>query len=288
MKLKQSILNFRTSLIKGGIFYLKSFYYPSFYRDEVYRQEGYGLKNLFLVFLGLMFISYVLIASQVIHQYETLYQSQLKTLPNLSIENHKLNNFNQSLSSSGLINHKYFLWLGDELMQDMNLLSPNEHRIILNPKFLWLPYPGSNYFAYGFSNLGHFLPVLAWASFKDFVNGEILIEKLHGSNILMMFFLLSIPIYCINCFFIFIFVRLFSYIGKNMVLLALKEPLDYKLTCRLLSLSGIPTMTYMALIIDVWGINFYTKYVFVLLSMLNFYIGLRLIKTKSYFRWMSV
>ena len=293
MDIKKYFVKIRQSIVKIGIFYLrlfqsylKSFYAPAYYRDVVYREDGYGFKRLLLSFLGLMIISYFIIGFHLISQYETIYKARIMTLPNLQIEKNKLQLENKSLFSTKMINPNYFLFLNSSQFSVISSLQYNQ-KIIMNEDFLWLPIMLKKYFGYCFSNFGNFLPIIIWGSFKDQVNGKIILEHLNWTSLLLTLFSISIPIYIFNCFFILMSIRLFAHIARKMVMMALKDALEYKLTCRLLSLSAIPTMTYMALIINIWGVNEYTKYLFIGISMLNYYIGLRIIKAKSQFRWLN-
>lgn len=286
MKLKQRLKNIGLTIRQGMKVYLQSFFLPSLYRDVAYREEGYGLKRILWTLVGFSLISYVIVGVQLIHQYEKEFKPRLMTLPNLVLTNHKLEIFNQSLASTRLINPEYFEWTSTKELMNIFQFKENQ-KMILNSDFLWFPYSGSRYFGYCFSSMGRYFPAISWVNFQDFVNGKILVENLHWFNLLSMLLAMSIPIIFFNGFFVILFIRMFAYIAKNMVMLALKEALDYKLTCRLLSLSGIPTMSFMAFIINVWGLNENTKFYFMIIYMFYYYLSLRLIRAKSYFKWMN-
>ena len=91
--------------------------------------------------------------------------------------------------------------------------------------------------------------------------------------------------YVINCFMVFFFIRTFGVIAKKMVLLVLRDSLDYKMACRLLSVAAFPGLTLFAFFVSMWGFQDYYKFLFVTIYMANFYIAIRCIKAKSSFRW---
>jgi hypothetical protein len=267
--------------------YLRSFYSKEYYRDVAFREEGYGFKRLLLAFLVLMFISYSIISYHLIHQYETVYKARIQSLPNLQIEQGQLNNYNQSLFSERLVNSKYFLWINSSQLNELSNLE-NRDLIILSDTFLWIPYSGADYFAYSFSRVGNFIPLVSWKALNGVVNGQVIVDHINWLTILTMFFLVSILIYALNCLLIFIAIKLFGYIAKKMAVIVLREVIEYDLACRLLCLTSIPSFTIMALIIDIWGLNEFTKFNYMIVSMTYYYLSIRFIKEKSQVKWLNI
>jgi len=282
MKMKSIIKKMRD----GVDLVIKTFYHPQTYRDIVYREEGYGIKRVITVMLCLMMVSYSLIVIKAYDQYQHEEKEKILALPNLIVMNKKLNIYNQSLQSTNLINDKNFVWVADHQISQVSRKT-SEQRIILGTRNLWLPFPKGDYFGYFFQGLGHYFPILSWSEFKGVINGHSIVSQMAALKFAIILLASSIPLYMINCLCVVLFIRSFAYIARNMVMLAMREALEYKLTCRLLAVAAIPSSVLMAGIINIFGIDEYTKFLFIFFYMLYFYLGLRFIKAKSYFRWLN-
>lgn len=275
-----------TTISTGFDFFVKTFYHPPTYRDIAYRQEGYGIKSLLMATLMAMMVSYLMLGIKTYAQFERVEKPKILALPNFMIENKKLNNFNQSVQSTQLVNSRFFNWVSDYNLPNV-LAAKADRRLILGERYLWMPYPEGPYLGDFFLSAAHYLPIISWAEFDGLVNGPILLAHNRPITLWFKLFCSALPYYAVNCFFIFLFIRLFGHIARNMVMLAMRESLEYKLTCRLLSATGIPTLVLMTMIIHYFGFHPATKFIFMGIYMFYFYLGLRFIKAKSYFRWIK-
>ncbi len=266
------------------VFYLRSFYDPSLYRDVAYRTEGYGLKKLIAVMLILMLPSFFGLCKQALREYDLNWRPNISELPYLKLtKNHELLYKQQNFMVVDTINRHIFEWVSND--KKMDFQQDSQHLLILGKHFLWARLPSMNFFGFNLMAQSHFVPIISWAMVKEPLFGKTILEMLRPSmviNQIIGFFVFTL---CTNCFILAMFIRSFAYVAMKMVLLVLTDSLEYDVTCRLLSISAIPSLTIIFLMS--WFAKpalEELKIFLMIIYMFNFYIALRCVKARSNFR----
>jgi hypothetical protein len=285
MKLKNLGLKALNGIKNGVHFYMRIFYDPSLYRDIAFRQTGYGLKRVFILLFILMLPSFIGLYNQTINHYQKDWIQKLEKLPYLKLENHKLYHYNQDIRISSSINPDYFRWFNKSKIEPEDIHVENPKDFLLGVNYLWVNLPLPHYFGYIVNQEVNYIPILSWMITKEPVSGKSIVGMLSFNYIFNLILMFSLSMYIINSFMIFFFIRTFGMIAKKMVLMVLRDSLDYKMACRLLSVAAFPGLTLLALFVDMWGFQEYYKFLFLTVYMTNFYIAIRCIKAKSNFRW---
>lgn len=278
--IRQVYQNFVSTLV----FYLRSFYDPSLYRDVAYRTEGYGIRKLLLVMLILMLPSFFALCKEATKEYNLNWRTNISDLPYLKLtKNHELLYKHQNSMVADSINKNIFEWVSDDKKQDFQ--QDSQHSLILGNHCLWARLPSMNFFGFNLMAQSHFVPIISWAMVTEPVFGKTIVEMLSSSmvtNQIIGFFVFA---FCINCFILAMFIRTFAYVAMKMVLLVLTDSLEYDMTCRLLSISAMPTLTIIFLMS--WFAKpalEQLKLFLMIIYMFNFYVALRCVKARSNFR----
>jgi hypothetical protein len=278
------IRNIYQNFLACMVFYLRSFYDPSLYRDVAYRTEGYGLKKLIFVMFILMLPSFFVLCKQALTEYGLNWRPNISELPFLKLtKNHELLYKQQNFMVSDSINHNIFEWANDDTKQEFQ--QTGQHPLILGNHCLWARLSSMNYFGFNLVAEYHYLPIFSWHIISPPVFGKTILEMLNVKMVIYQLISLFVFALSMNCFMLIFSIRSIAFLAMKMVLLVLTESLEYKMTCRLLSISAMPSLTIIFLIS--W---FKTsppaelKLGLVFIYMFNFYIALRCIKARSHFR----
>ena len=269
-----------TSTIK---FYIRSFYDPSLYRDVAYRTEGYGLKKLLFVLFVLMLPSLFALGSEALKEYQENWKPNISNLPYLTLTNkHHLIYENQNSLIVNSIDSKIFKWVKDDRKVDFQ---KDEHLLILGKINLWARLPTMNFFGLYFLSQNHYVPIFSWLAISAPVFGKTILEILNSRVVVNQVIGLFTFSFVMNCLFVVMFIRTFGFVAMKMVLMVLTDSLEYKMACRLLSISAMPSLTIIFLISWFSTPAFEQLKLFCLIIyVFNFYIALRCVKSRSHFR----
>lgn len=272
-------------LIQSGIgFYLKSFYSPTCYRNVVFRDEGYGLKRLFIFFVIMLIPSYLVMMGHLFHLYQKVWSDDLKPLPVLILNDGKLSQLNQNIVVKP--DQQLFGWLPSDNTKDI-LDKDKKFKYYLGTKFLWAKMPLSHTFGFSFIQFDYYVPILQW-QFVDFpVFGPNIYKALSKNYLVVIFAMFYLMVTISGFFYLFIFIRSFGIIARRMVSFVLNYTLEYAQACRLLSLSAIPTITFIVIICDLGLYQDIFKYLFIFIYMFYFYLGVRFIRASSSYKWVA-
>jgi hypothetical protein len=130
-----------------------------------------------------------------------------------------------------------------------------------------------------------YMPIYIWGDESPtLVSGMEIAQSLTNTKII--FPVLSIWLTCYGaCFlFAFVFIRTFGYLARKMVLMFMREALEYSVACRLLSVCSLLPLTIF--LVTSYFIPFQKDYqVFYLaIYMFNFYCGVRIVSSQSFFK----
>lgn len=264
------------------------FYDANLYKDYVFRQKGYGIRLLAICLLITMIPSYFQLHSQVdrllIHQIP----KQIETLPLLHIENHRLNSSSQLPSSLTTLGQLNIDWL------EKRYLEPHQKndsgQIFLSSYALLYKLPDLGIFGLQLVNSPIYLPLYLWAlANADDIDASMILNNLKSQHYSMFLFWNWFVSYMINLLYMIIFVRTFAFMARKMVLWFMKEELTYAVACRLLGISGVLPLFFIAIISYFAPSNTEeSKYIYTTIYMFNFYFGVRMISARSDKRWLSI
>lgn len=279
--------NFFKKLSHEAKFYLRIFYDPSLYRDIAFRSSGYGLKKVYMTLFLLMLPSLIILNVNLIHKYNDSWLEAISKLPNLKLQKGQLIKNQQTKTALSQIDNHQFEWVNESQIRP-ELFDPKKIKpFLLGLDYLWVNFPRGHYFGWNLDKDINYYPVIIWSSFKEQVSSLDILRVFNLKFLIIYSIFLGVLMYAINCLYIFIFIRSFAFLAKKMVLMVLKDSIEYDVACRLLSISMISTLIVFALIVAIKGYTPNIKFILITVYMFNFYIALRCIKAKSEFRWLS-
>lgn len=268
------------------IFFLRSFFDPKLYRDVAFRSEGFGLKPL-LIFSALMLIpSSYLFYHATLKMANEAWVSPLSSLPVLKLENYKLYKKNQHPLIEKKINKQFFSWLPEDKTPSDGLTTSMKTMFLLGSDSIWVQMPKLNFYGFLIFNNVQYLPIISWVLINPPVFGESIVHKTVTSLPMFVYFC-TVFVLMTNSLFLVFFIRSFGYVASKMVLMVLHDTLEYKIACRMLSLSAIPSITILSFIYYLIGTPPYYKFLVISVYMFYFYLSIRFIKARSEFRWID-
>ena len=288
MILKQWIDRVVLKLRELVIFYCRAFYDPRLYRDVAFREKGYGLKRVYLLILILLIPSFIAFNKQVNNLFNHEWKQAIESLPYLTVKNGLLKEDKQLEVIKNTIDPKYFLWVKGEQLP-MDILKTNIDPIfVLNEKFLWVKMPTSHYMGFQWFRVKMYFPILQWGMVEEPVMGRTIFKAIQNSTQYGLSWLLFTSVIFVNILYATFFIRLFGFVARVMARFVMNDKLEYGLTCRMLSLSAIPTLCFTTLYLD-FSSDVYEemKYIVMGFYMFYFYLSIRFIRAKSSFKWLN-
>lgn len=287
MKFSDYGVSFWEKIKKGIFFYFRIFYDPILYRDIAFREKGYGLKRVFLSLFILMLPSFFYLYSDLRLQYQTTWLNALKKLPTLTLTRGELNKNSQTMEAIRQVDTKQFVWFYanhvDPTLFEKKAIKP----FLLGIKNLWVNLPQGHYFGFNLDKKINYFPLIIWNNFHGSVSSSQILSVFNLQALMIYTIIYGLFMYFINCFYAFLFIRTFAIIARRMVLIVLKDTIDYDVACRLLSVTLISSMIILAFIINIKGFNEHIKFLMMVIFMFYYYLALRFVKAKSEFRWLS-
>ena len=270
------------------IFYCRTFYDPRLYRDVAFRQKGYGLKRVYLLILILLIPSFIAFNKQVNDLFNHEWKQAIESLPYLTVKNGLLQESKQLDVIKNTINTHYFAWSkGEQLPMDI-LKMATPPLFVINDKFLWVKLPTSHYMGFQWFQIKMYFPILQWGVVEEPVMGHNIFKAIENSTQLGLSWMLFSSVIFINILYATFFIRLFAFVARVMARFVMNKKLEYDLTCRMLSLTAIPTLIFTTLYLD-FSADVYEemKYIVMGFYMFYFYLSIRFIRAKSSFKWLE-
>lgn len=277
------------SIKEWFIFYIRAFYDPRLYRDVAFREKGYGLKRVYVLLMFLMLPSFIVFNLKINHLFENQWKEDISSLPYLSVNSSGLLNANAQMDLiKNKIDQDKFLWVPGEQLP-VSLLKMNySPEFIINDKFLWGKIPVIHFMGFQWFQVSIYFPMVQWSMVKEPVMGASIYQAIKSESFGLLTFMLCSVIAFVNIFYVTFFIRVFAFVGRVMARLLMNDNLDYSLTCRLLSLSAIPTLCFATIYFDlVSQISEASKYIILGVYMFYFYLSIRFIRAKSSFTWLE-
>lgn len=266
---------------------IRLFYDINAFRDYVFRQKGYGVSLLATVLMLAMIPSYFQLLNRVHELFEKRIPQKIEKVPTLHLVNHQLQSSNQPLQTLASINAMDVQWFEHYRVPGEKSINQNG-QFLLSPFALLYQVPYLHLFGLqlGYSPL--YIPIYIWAlSKKDVLNGQDILKNIDHkivSGVLLWSFLTS---YLTNLLCAVIFIRTFAFVARKMVFWFMNQELTYGVACRLLSVSGVLPLIFLALISYYHPMKEDYKFIYSAIYMFNLYFGVRLISAKSTNRWLS-
>lgn len=283
--IQKKILSIKTLFM----FYIRTFYDPNLYRDVAFRETGYGLKRVYICLMILMFPSFLVFNHQINDLFQHQWKEDIYTLPYLSVSSNGLLDAHSQMDViKNKINQDKFLWVSGEQLPVALLKMQYTPDFIINDRFLWAKIPLIHFMGFQWFQMKMYFPMVQWSMVKEPVMGASIYDAIKSGSFGLLSFMICSVIAFVNIFYVTFFIRVFAFIGRVMARLLMNDNLEYALTCRLLSLSAVPTLCFATLYLDcVSSISDTIKYLVLGIYMFYFYLGIRFIRAKSHFKWLE-
>ena len=256
-------------------------YDHQYYKSVAFNEKGYGTKRLAILLLVLLIPSFIMAFYHIDKLLANEWRGDLQKIPQIFVYK---NNFIMSLQTPNTIKQLNYLditW--QEKMQNM------QSKYVLTNYALLAKVPTDFFPGFNLSTQNKYLPVFLFRSAPaTYIDGKYIATKLGFNVVIMPLIMLSLFSFGVCFAFIYTFIRSFGYVARKMVKIFMGDDLSYAVSCRLLAISAVIPMT--VFFIANYFIPFKPEYRFayLVLYMLNFYYGVRVISSRSLVSWVRV
>jgi len=262
-------------------FFARLIYDHQYYKSVAFNEEGYGTKRLAILLLVLLIPSFIMAFYHIDKLLENEWRGDLQKIPQIFV--HK-NNFIMSLQTPNTIkklNDLDITW--QEKMQNM------QSKYVLTNYALLAKVPADFFPGFNLSNQNKYLPVFLFRSVPAiYIDGKYIAAKLGFNVVIMPLIMLCLFSFGVCFAFIYTFIRSFGYIARKMVKIFVGDDLSYAVSCRLLAISAVIPITVFFIVNYFIPFKAEYRFAYLVLYMLNFYYGVRVISSRSLVSWVRV